>query len=161
MRFYLELAGIPIGTTEIAVDDRVVGVFEAFPAYAPSRVVFREGGNALWDLLARPGQTARGRRWRARLVARMLQRAEGLGLRTPSGLAIHAARVFLFDSSRVDGPPILVVHFGEERPGVAAAVGVPGPAGGGPPLEPAPGDTGQRASKMVEGGEGESHSALH
>jgi hypothetical protein len=131
VRFWLELAGIPIGTIELSVQERAIGVFEPSLGYAPSRVVFREGGNALWDLLARPRQTTRGRRWRARLVARMVQRAERLGVRTASGIPIHAVRVFLFDSARVDGPPIVVVHFGEALAGVLAAVSPPGQAGGG------------------------------
>ena len=131
MRFWLELAGIPIGTTELTVQERAVGVFEPFPAYATSRVVFREGGNAFWDLFTRPRQTARGRRWRARLVARMLQRAEGLGVRAASGLPIHAVRLFLFDTTRVGGPPIVVIHFGEALAGVVAEVSPPGQAGGG------------------------------
>ena len=131
MRFWLELAGIPIGTTEVTVQERAVGVFEPFPGYAPSRVVFREGGNALWDLITRSRQTTRGRRWRARLVARMLRRAEGLGVRTASGLPIHAVRVFLFDSTRMDGPPVVVIHFGEALAGVLAEVSPPGRAGGG------------------------------
>jgi hypothetical protein len=130
VRFWLELAGIPIGTSELTVQERAVGVFEPFPAYASSRVVFREGGNALWDLFTRPKQTARGRRWRARLVARMLQRAEGLGVRTAAGLPIHAVRVFLFDSARMGGPPIVVIHFGEALAGVVAGVSSPGQAGG-------------------------------
>jgi len=132
VRFWLELAGIPIGTSELTVQERAVGVFEPFPAYASSRVVFREGGNALWDLFTRPKQTARGRRWRAQLVARMLQRAEGLGIRTAAGLPVHAVRVFLFDSVRVDGPPIVVVHFGEALAGVTAQVRPAGEGGAGP-----------------------------
>jgi hypothetical protein len=129
VRFWLELAGIPIGTTELAVKERAIGVFEPFAAYSVSRVVFREGGNALWDLFTRPRQTARGRRWRANVVARMLQRAEGLGVRTATGLPIHAVPVFLFDSTRVDGPPVVVIHFGEAPAGVVAEVSPPGRAG--------------------------------
>ena len=132
MRFWLELAGIPIGTTDVSVQERSVGVFAPVPAYAPSRVVFWEGGNALWDLLSRPRQTARGRRWRARLVARMLQRAEGLGVRTAAGIPLYGVRVVLFDSVRVDGPPMVVIHFGEAMAGVVAAISPAGQSGASP-----------------------------
>ena len=132
MRFLIELAGIPIGTTDVAMQERAVGTFEPVLAYAANRVVFREGGNALWDLLTRPRQTAPGRRWRARLVARMLRRAEGLGVRTAAGIPIYGVRVFLFDSVRVDGPPIVVIHFGEALAGVLAEARPAGQTGVGP-----------------------------
>src|SRR5690242_14308865 len=103
MRFWIELAGVPIGITELEPSNRAVGEFEFLPAYMPGRVIFREGGNALWDLLTRPLQSTRGRRWRARLVARMRQRAEALALRTASGIGVATARVFIFDSARFAG----------------------------------------------------------
>ena len=120
MRFWIELRGIPIGTADLGAGLRAVGVFEPLPAYWPQRVVFWEGGNALWDLLTKERQSARGRRWRARLVLRMEQRAEGLSLRTPSGIPVTAVRTFLFDSGRVAGPPIVIVHFEEAWAGVLA-----------------------------------------
>lgn len=122
MRFWIELTGVPIGTAEIEPRDRAVGVFEPLPAYMPGRVVFREGGNALWDLLTRPRQSARGRRWRARLVERMHRRARALTLRTTSGISVATVRVFLFDSARLAGPPIVVVHFDDALAGAVADV---------------------------------------
>jgi hypothetical protein len=125
MRFWIELAGVPIGITELDPHDRAVGEFESLPAYVPGRVIFREGGNALWDLLSRPRQSARGRRWRARLVARMQLRTQALTLRTASGIGVATARVFLFDSARFAGPPVVVVHFGEPFAGMVACVAPP------------------------------------
>ena len=122
MRFWIELSGVPIGITELEPSDRAVAEFEALPAYMPGRVIFREGGNALWDLLSRPRQSPRGRRWRARLVARMQLRAQALTLRTASGIGVAAARVTIFDSARFAGPPIVVVHFGEACAGMPALV---------------------------------------
>lgn len=131
MRVWVELRGVPIGIADLAGDRRMVGIFEPLPAYWPGRVVFREGGNALWDLLTKSRQSPRGRRWRARLVLRMQRRAAELALRTPSGIAMTAVRVFLFDSARVAGPPILVVHFDEAWAGVVAEVTPPGRDGAG------------------------------
>ena len=113
MRVGIELRGVPIGAADLGDGLRVVGVFEPQPNYGPLRVVSWEGGNALWDLLTRARQSTRGRRWRARPVLRMEQRAEGLSLRTPSGIPVTAVRIFLFDSGRLAGPPIVIVHFEE------------------------------------------------
>lgn len=125
MRFWIELRGVPIGITELPDSLRAVGTFQPLPAYDASRGTFREGANALWDLLTRPRQSPRGRRWRAGLIRRMQQRAEALSLRTPSGISVTTARVFLFDSTRLAGPPIVIVHFDEGLAGVAEEVTPP------------------------------------
>jgi hypothetical protein len=120
MRFSVELAGVPIGATDLEPRDRAIGVFEPSAGYHACRLVFAEGGNALWSLLARPRQSPRGRRWRLRLVERMRRRAQALAIRTPSGMAVSGARVFLFDCARLGRPPIVIVHFDEAPAGSLA-----------------------------------------
>ena len=122
MRFWIELAGVPIGITELEPRDRAIGEFEPLPGYMQARVIFREGSNALWDLLSRPRQSPRGRRWRSRLAARMQRRAEALTLRTASGAGVATARVVIFDSDRFAGPAIVVIHFDEAMAGSVARV---------------------------------------
>ena len=125
MRFVIELAGVPLGYADLEPRARAVGVFVPGDAYFAVRAVFREGGNAFWDLLNRPRRSARGRRWRARLVARMHRWSRALALRTEAGDGIATVRVFIFDTARLEGPLIVVAHFGEAIAGVPARVVVP------------------------------------
>ena len=128
MRFVIELAGVPLGHADLEPRARAVGIFAPGDAYVSVRAVFREGGNAFWDLLNRPRQSARGRRWRAGIVARMARWSHGLALRTESGEGVSTVRVFILDTVRVEGPLIVIAHFGEAIAGTPARVVAPRPA---------------------------------
>jgi hypothetical protein len=122
VRFDVELVGVPIGIAELEVASRAVGIFAPSASYFPEQGIFRDGGNALWDLFNRPGQSARGRRWRAQRVKTMQRRAQSLALRTQSGIGLATVRLFLFDSARIPGPPIVIAHFDEAAAAIVAEV---------------------------------------